>query len=122
MQKHYLRSTKNLYSCTSNGVTVYYSYVTPVAIRDGFGCLHVSQNLWSFTTGRHLTWIDGGSPEAKKKRLNGEDFRKLMDIYGVERSYDLQSSFINPKADIKTVQDVIKFDALLPDDLQLLKV
>jgi hypothetical protein len=120
MQKHYLRTTKNLYSCTDNGVTVYYSYVTPVAIRDPFGVLHVSQNGWSVTTGRHLTWIDGGSPEAKKKRLNGEDFVKLMKLYGVERSYGLQSGFIRPKTD--TVPDIIKFDAQLPDRLQLLKI
>jgi hypothetical protein len=122
MQKHYLRSTKNLYSCTSNGVTVYYSYVTPVAIRDGFGCLHVSQNVWSVSTGRHLTWIDGGTPQAKKRRLAFSDFTKLKDIYGVENNYNLQSSFINSKADAKTVEDIIKFDALLPDSLQLLKV
>jgi len=58
--------------------------------------LHVSQNGWSVTTGRHLTWIDGGSPEAKKRRLSGEDFVKLMKI--------------------------IKFDEQLPDSLQLLKI
>jgi hypothetical protein len=120
MQKHYLRSTKNLYSCVDNGVTVYYSYVTPVAILDPFNVLHVSQNLWSVTTGRHLTWIDGGTPEAKKRRLNGADFKKLMDIYGVERSYNLQSSYIKPKTD--TVPDIIKFDEMLPDSLQLLKI
>lgn len=120
MQKHYLRTTKNLYSCTDSGVTVYYSYVTPVAIRDPFGVLHVSQNVWSSTTGKHLTWIDGGSPEAKKKRLAFSDFTKLKNIYGVERSYDLQASFIRPKTD--TVPDIIKFDEQLPDSLQLLKI
>jgi hypothetical protein len=84
--------------------------------------LHVCENVWSVTTGRHLTWIDGGTPEAKKKRVSYSDFQKLKDIYGVEREYWLNSSYINPKADIKTVKDVINFDALLPDSLQLLKV
>ena len=120
MQKHYLRTTKNLYSCTDNGVTVYYSYVTPVAIKDPFNVLHVSTNIWSSTTGKHLTWIDGGSPEAKKRRLDGADFKKVRDIDGVERSYNLQSSYIRPKTD--TVPDIIKFDEQLPDSLQLLKV
>ena len=120
MQKHYLRTTKNLYSCNSNGVTVYYSYVTPVAIKDPFGVLHVSANIWSSTTGKHLTWIDGGSAEAKKKRLAHADFKKLMNIYGVEREYWLNSSFIKPKTD--TVPDIIKFDEMLPESLQLLKI
>jgi hypothetical protein len=120
LQKHYLRSTKNLYSCVSNGVTVYYSYVTPVAILDPFNVLHVCENVWSVTTGRHLTWIDGGTPEAKKKRLSYGDFQKLKDIYGVEREYWLNSSYIRPKTD--TVPDIIKFDEMLPDRLQLLKI
>ena len=120
MQKHYLRTTKNLYSCTDNGVTVYYSYVTPVAIRDPFGVLHVSANIWSSTTGKHLTWIDGGSVEAKKRRLAHADFKKLMNIYGVEREYWLNSGFVRPKTD--TVPDIIKFDEQLPDSLQLLKI
>lgn len=122
LQKHYLRTTKNLYCCSDNGITVYYSYVTPVAIKDGFGVLHVCENVWSVTTGRHLTWIDGGTPEAKQKRLKYNEFEKLKDIYGVEREYWLNSSYINPAMNIKTVQDVIKFDDMLPDSLQLLKI
>jgi hypothetical protein len=82
--------------------------------------LHVSQNGWSVTTGRHLTWIDGGSAEAKKRRLAHADFKKLMNIYGVEREYWLNSGFVRPKTD--TVPDIIKFDEQLPDSLQLLKI
>ena len=78
--KHYLRSTRNLYYIEEKpGVRIYYSYVTPVAFLAN-GVLKVSENRWSVTTGRHLTWIDGG---AKKDRLPHDQFKKeLEDIKG----------------------------------------
>ena len=75
MKKNYLRTTRNLYYIDEKpDLRVYYSYTTPVALMiDGY--LKVSENCWSRTTGRHLTWIDGGN---KKNRLNREDFQKLL--------------------------------------------
>ena len=78
MIKNYLRSTKNLYSCFINGYQVYYSYNTAVGIRYPNNDLYVANNVWSTTTGRHLTWIDGGSKEAKEERIKYND---LLDIF-----------------------------------------
>jgi len=75
-KKHYLRTTKNLYYIDEKPqLRVYYSYTTPVALMID-GHLKVSQNQWSITTGRHLTWIDGGN---KKTRLSSEEFKKALE-------------------------------------------
>lgn len=58
---------------------IYFSYKTPVAYRVN-GSLCVRQNDWGPTTGKHLTWIDGGSKASKAARLPGADFeRRLSD-------------------------------------------
>ena len=62
--------------------TVYFSYDTVVAFRgknsngEFFNCVH--SNDWGTTTGKHLNFIDGGSKEARSKRLNDEDFNKQL--------------------------------------------
>lgn len=74
-KKHYLRTTKNLYFIDEKpNLRVYYSYTTPVALVIS-GVLKVSENQWSVTTGRHLTWIDGGN---KKARLKADEFNTLL--------------------------------------------
>jgi len=74
-KKHYLRSTRNLYYKNEGpGLKVYYSYVTPVAYETN-GYLWVSKNVWSVTTGRHLTWIDGGRHD---DRINHETFKQYL--------------------------------------------
>ena len=76
-KKHYLRTTRNLYYIDEKPqLRVYYSYTTPVALMID-GHLKVSQNQWSITTGRHLTWIDGGD-KVKKLRLKPEEFNELV--------------------------------------------
>ena len=57
-------------------IDIYFSYKTPVAFNAGKG-LVVRQNDWSSTTGKHLNWIDGGG-DAKKKRISGDEFEKLL--------------------------------------------
>ena len=58
-------------------VTVWFSYSTVVAFRvDGHDRV-VHQNDWSTTTGKHLKWIDGGSAQAKKARVDDETFQRL---------------------------------------------
>ena len=74
-EKHYIRTTKNLYYIDKTPqLRVYYSYTTPVALEiDGYK--KVSENQWSVTTAKHLTWIDGGN---KQDRLKPEEFNKLV--------------------------------------------
>ena len=81
-KKVYLRTTRNLYYKQEKpNLKVYYSYTTPVALEID-GVLKVSENQWSVTTGRHLTWIDGGN---KKERLTSEQFElKYKECFGEE--------------------------------------
>jgi len=55
-------------------ITLYYSYTTIVAFSDGNG-LHVCQNVWSSTTGKHLNWLSTN----KKSRLPLKTFQELLD-------------------------------------------
>ena len=58
-------------------IRVWYSYQTPIAFHvDGHERI-VRENDWSTTTGKHLNWIDGGGPKAKKSRVSGADFERL---------------------------------------------
>ena len=75
MTKYYLRTTKNCYYVQEKpNLKVYYSYSTPIALEID-GKLYVSQNQWTVTTAKHLTWIDNGN---KKDRLNREEFNQLL--------------------------------------------
>jgi len=59
-------------------LTLWFSYKTIIAFRDGFSGTVVRQNDWSTTTGKHLNWIDGGN---KKERLSSEEFEaKLAEV------------------------------------------
>ena len=85
-KKHYLRTTRNLYYIDEKPqLRVYYSYTTPVALMID-GHLKVSQNQWSITTGRHLTWIDGGD-KVKKLRLKPEEFNELVEKHKPEPNF-----------------------------------
>jgi len=85
-KKHYLRSTRNLYYIDEKpDLRVYYSYTTPVALMID-GHLKVSQNQWSITTGKHLTWIDGGD-KVKKLRLKPEEFNELVEKHKPEPNF-----------------------------------
>ena len=50
------------------------------------GHLKVSQNQWSITTGKHLTWIDGGD-KVKKLRLKPEEFNELVEKHKPEPNF-----------------------------------
>jgi hypothetical protein len=62
------------------GLAVWFSYRTPVAfhVYDGktyrYDTFVVTRNLWGPTTGRHLTYIDGGGKEAVARRLPWDKF------------------------------------------------
>ena len=75
MTTSYLNTTKSLrVEWKEPHLSIFYSYATPVAFRH-YGSLTVSENVWSRTTGKHLTQIDGG---AKKERVPHEEFEKLL--------------------------------------------
>lgn len=56
----------------------FFSYETLVAVEPEQGGLIIRQNDWSNTTGKHLNAIDGGSKEAKAKRLPAEQFLEAI--------------------------------------------
>ena len=85
--KIYLRTTKNLYCDVINGYMVYYSYNTAVGISLD-SKLVLSENVWSTTTGRHLTWIDGGSKEAKESRIKYSDLLKILEEKNINKYYN----------------------------------
>ena len=75
MKKYYLRTTKNCYYVQEKpNLKVFYSYKTPVALEID-GILKVSENQWTVTTAKHLSWIDNGN---KKERLKPEEFNQLL--------------------------------------------
>ena len=54
-----------------DGITVWFSYKTPVAFRvDGYSVV-VRANAWGPTTGKHLNYIDDGY---KTRRVSGSAF------------------------------------------------
>ena len=57
------------------GVTVWFSYRTPVAFQVGASEPVVRQNAWGPTTGKHLNAIDGGD---KRARVSGEQFQAAL--------------------------------------------
>ena len=75
MTKYYLRTTKNCYFVQEKpNLKVFYSYSTPVALEID-GILKVSENQWTVTTAKHLSWIDNGN---KKDRLKADEFNQLL--------------------------------------------
>lgn len=64
-----------------SGALVYYSYRTPVAFKT-HGHVVVRENDWGPTTGKHLNAIDGGSREARKKRVPREAFELMLSHLG----------------------------------------
>ena len=60
--------------------TVWFSYETPIAFKNGtWSTLVVRENVWGTTTGKHLNWIDGGTKEAKANRVSSDEFDRALD-------------------------------------------
>lgn len=61
-------------------VSLYFSYETLIGfdLGDGSGLKRV-KNYWGPTTGKQLNAIDGGSTEAKDKRMEKEAFYELAE-------------------------------------------
>lgn len=64
-------------------VTLYFSFDTIIGFDDdrdnGKPGRVVRENVWGPKTGRHLNSIDFGTPEAKAKRVPGDEFEALLD-------------------------------------------
>ena len=102
-KKVYLRSTRNLYYKQEKpNLRVYYSYITPVALEID-GVLKVSENQWSVTTARHLTWIDGGN---KKARLKREEFNQLIKQHKPEPNFLKTVSMVSAMFGLMCQNDV----------------
>ena len=54
------------------GMTVWFSYKTPVAFETAQTGLVCRENDWSATTGKHLNWIE---PD-KSRRVSGLEFER----------------------------------------------
>lgn len=57
------------------GLTIWYSYNTPVAFKTTRMGFVIRKNDWSKTTGKHLNWIDAD----KSKRIDGTEFEKKLE-------------------------------------------
>jgi hypothetical protein len=53
-------------------LSLWFSYDTVVAYQDGHWQLHVSENCWGPTTGKHLNLIDSGEKTNRMKRADFE--------------------------------------------------
>ena len=65
----------NFTEARTGPLTIWYSYKTPIAFHHTDTGLHVRQNDWSNTTGRHLNYVDGGN---KAARLSAADFETAL--------------------------------------------
>lgn len=62
---------------SGNTLKLWYSYATPVAFAmNGARCVRVNQ--WGPTTGAHLRAIDGGDANAKRARVEPEEFERRL--------------------------------------------
>ena len=67
----------NFVVVTTETAELFFSYETLVAFRfanDPCPSLVICENVWGPTTGKHLNWIDNGTPIAKKFRLSRDKF------------------------------------------------
>lgn len=65
----------NFHSVTLGGVTVWFSYETPIAFAESGGRVTIRENEWSTTiTGKHLNIVD---PD-KSKRIAGGIFTSAL--------------------------------------------
>ena len=58
------------------GLTIWFSYETPIAFRSSEGEF-VRENDWGPTTGKHLNRIDGGYREG---RIPGSEFEERLQV------------------------------------------
>lgn len=64
-----------------NGQRLAFSYDTVVGFttKDAPRTWAVSENYWGATTGKHINALDGGTAEAKRRRLKRPEFTAALD-------------------------------------------
>jgi hypothetical protein len=105
----YPRTTRNFYTHTINGLTLYFSYQTLIAIEVADYKIDnlISINKWSVTTARHLYWINPNHDirikdfdEQARKILKDNDLLDTSDplrtVAGVSQIFSL---ITNPKTE-----------------------
>jgi hypothetical protein len=100
--KHYPRTTRNFYYCIEGDLTVWYSYETAIAVEVD-GKRYVCENMWSVTTGKHLSWIDGGEREAKHSRVPYLVFRELCKKHAIDETNRTQTSYLTTE-DLRRIE------------------
>jgi len=74
----------NLAVVSVNGDTLWFAYKTLVAFQVQSNSPVVIENCWGATTGKHLSSVDGGIAEAKRKRLAHQQFVALADSLKID--------------------------------------
>ena len=111
----YPRSTRNFYQHTINGLTLYFSYQTLIAIDN-----LISVNKWSVTTARHLYWINPNHDirvndfdEQARKILKDNDLLDTSDpfktVATISTLFELMSNDENEESIRKTNNQRIRF-------------
>ena len=128
----YPRSTRNFYQHTINGLTLYFSYQTLIAIDN-----LISINNWSPTTARHLYWINpdydirvNDFDEQARKILQDNDLLDTSDpfktVASVSRIFELMSNDETEENIRKTNNQRMRFyetqDVERPEDWDTLTV
>lgn len=70
--------TPNYATVEVGPVTLHFSYQTVIAFSTGETPLTVRENDWGPTTGKHLNRVDGGSADAKARRLPSLAFTQAL--------------------------------------------
>ena len=111
----YPRSTRNFYQHTVNGLTLYFSYQTLIAIDN-----LISVNNWSVSTARHLFWINPDKNirvndfnEQARKILKDNDLLDTSDpfktVATISTLFELMSNDENEESIRKTNNQRIRF-------------
>lgn len=58
-----------------DGITIWFSYSTPIAFRNHGGKIVATENRWGTTTGRHLNFLEPN----KDRRVDADTFAAMLD-------------------------------------------
>ena len=128
----YPRTTRNFYQHTINGLTLYFSYQTLIAIDN-----LISVNKWSVTTARHLYWINPDKDirvddfdEQARKILKDNDLldtsNPFKTVATISSLFELMSNDENKESIRKTNNQRMRFyetqGVIRPEDWDTLTV
>jgi len=73
----YYKDKMNALRLDLPGLAIWCSYNTPIAFRYK-ATMHVSENLWQTTTGKHITEVERNNMLNKKDRMSRPDFEAAL--------------------------------------------